>query len=504
MIFAVLFCLFMSVLLVTDAFLVNPVGLTGRSTVLSPGPDTVDSKATSKRNKNYRNDLGRVTGLNDKFDNNISGYGDEEERDDSAGYGQEFFPPSNYDSGMILGALPDLVLSCLIGMTVGLSVVLFKDTISHLQSVLYSLPSLPTFFIPILGALAVSALGMLNNPRGFDSITSLDKTLRSPIDPFGALIKALAAVFTLGAGNSLGPEGPVVEIGLAASRLLGPDRGQLLGCGAAAAISAGFNAPLAGVFFALEIVNNDGNDSDGGSVASKNGLTLALIASVIAALVSGAGLKEELAFELMTVAQRADTNIFFEFPSYVGLGLLSGATASAFKAFTKNLKRRGETINANVKPLIGGCVVSIISIFFPQVLFFGYDNVNSMVSEGGTVDTAMLCQIFVAKILATSACLSSGLVGGLFAPSLFIGSTLGGIYHNILELVTSNPIFLAATSVYSYEGASSLLASLFKAPLTSTILLFELTKNYDMILPSLACAGVASVTAEFLEKEINE
>jgi len=194
-----------------------------------------------------------------------------------------------------------LALSSFIGLIVGLSVVAFKESISVAQT---NLVIFDSYFIPILGGLIVSVLAYINSLTSsssdpltlFDSTKPLSSTLRAPPSIKTTALKTLAAVATLSTGNSLGPEGPVVELGGALGRTLGGNS-NLVAAGAAAGISAGFNAPLAGVFFAVEVVNNNGNDS--GNTTSQ-GLTCVLISSTIAALVSGLLLNDSLAFDLLT------------------------------------------------------------------------------------------------------------------------------------------------------------------------------------------------------------
>ena len=287
--------------------------------------------------------------------------------------------------------------------------------------------------------------------------------------------KALAATATLGTGNSLGPEGPSVEAGMSFSRLLmnneffgrlayifgtledfntsevervnrkmARDR-LLLACGAAAGVSAGFNAPLSGVFFALEIVQNalvpiklpvneqngETDEEAGGNemqqMSSVGGEALALqqinisailLASVVSALTIQLLLGNELA---LTIQEDFDfKNPLLELPIYLILGGMAGLTAAIFSGvaqFFKNLfdgeegpevvRNAFESTPSYLKPLIGSVVTGIVGFFLPQVLFFGYDTLNGLFLNN-KLSTEYLFVLLVAKLMTTALCAASG------------------------------------------------------------------------------------------------
>lgn len=412
--------------------------------------------------------------------------------------------------------------------------------------------------------------------------------------------KALAATATLGTGNSLGPEGPSVEAGMSISRLLMNDAllaqlltvffgtlddcdnmsnvqrvnrklsrdRLLLACGAAAGVSAGFNAPLSGVFFALEIVqnslssidipissssstlssssltmkNNGGiinelnNNNDGMvQMATIGGEALALqqinisailLASVVSALTIQLLLGKELALQLGAFDFN---NPLLELPLYLILGVMSGVTAATFSGvaqFLKNLfdgkvgptfiQEMFQAIPKYAKPLIGSVICGLVAVYIPQVLFFGYETLNGLFLNNN-IPTGYLFLLLVAKLLTTAISASSGLVGGTFAPSLFLGGVLGAGFHNIISdslhsisiaypQLSDYPIFQGVSGLpaFAMVGAASVLAALFRAPLTASLLLFECTGNYDVILPLMASAGVASLTGDIVEKWFDE
>ena len=401
---------------------------------------------------------------------------------------------------------------------------------------------------------------------------------------FGFVRKAFASIFTLGTGCSLGPEGPSVEVAMAMSRVCmflwppetdnvnalnedGDDSFKyskedvearvrrnrlLLSCGAAAGVSAGFNAPLAGVFFALEVVQGalpsytiprlttEKTQADGSSAAElieleseslsaePSSITAILIASVVSGLLARVLLGNELA--LVLTSFEIETPLL-ELPLYLLQGALSGLVAVAFSQSAKLAKRTfdGEAGPDPVKkafgslpqfsrPIIGALICGIVGTFYPQVLFFGYETLNGLLSNNA-IPTATLLTLLGAKIFTTAVSAGSGLVGGTFAPSLFLGGMCGASFHNIVQwlfrtfdasslsnyqILFPMGIFfqLADVPAYAMVGAASTLAALFRAPLTASLLLFELTRNYDILIPLLASAGVGSLVSDIVENKI--
>ena len=418
-----------------------------------------------------------------------------------------------------------------------------------------------------------------------DNNDTLEKKMKrfDPLYAFAFVRKAFASIFTLGTGCSLGPEGPSVEVAMAMSRVvmwLWPpettnvngviieENGDivdddddidgsykyskenvearvrrnrlLLSCGAAAGVSAGFNAPLAGVFFALEVVQaalpsltvstlpstpalasstNLIELRQESLFAEPSSITAILIASVVSGLVARILLGNYLALAVTTYEIKTP---LLELPLYLMLGALSGLVAVAFSQSAKLTKRvfDGECGPAPVKtafgslprsarPVIGALTCGIVGSFYPQVLFFGYDTLNGLLGNN-SIPTITLLILLAAKIFTTAVAAGSGLVGGTFAPSLFLGGMCGASFHNIVQFlftsfdVTAVGGFWALSDVpaYAMVGAASTLAALFRAPLTASLLLFELTRNYDILIPLLASAGVGSLVSDIVESKI--
>jgi H+/Cl- antiporter ClcA len=144
----------------------------------------------------------------------------------------------------------------------------------------------------------------------------------------------------------------------------------------------------------------------------------------------------------------------------------------------------------------------LIGLPFPQILFFGYETLNELLAKS-TLPTIMLLSLLFVKIIATALAAGSGLVGGTFAPALFLGAMTGAAFHNILTgLFEYAHMDLAEVPAYAMVGAACVLAALFRAPLTASLLLFELTRDYDVILPLMASAGIGSVVGDIIEAKV--
>ena len=320
----------------------------------------------------------------------------------------------------------------------------------------------------------------------------------------------------------------------------------LLSSGAAAGVAAGFNAPLAGVFFALEIMQTafesidqqkkERNDEQGFqsplSFTANTSITPILIACVLSALTAKAILGNQLIFQ-------AAKGVYIqtpltELPLYFMLGAMSGLISFIF-TYTAKISQSffagewgPEPVRATmsscpdpVKPAIGGLLCGLVGLYYPQILFFGYETLNPLLKTQAYLPITVILTLLGAKTLFTALSAGSGLVGGTFAPSLFLGSMTGTVFRDgaaqvvkvfhsidastipilstIIDTVPLPELQLASAPAYAMVGAASVLAALFRAPLTGTLLLFEVTRNYDVLLPIMASAGVASIVSDVLE-----
>lgn len=302
---------------------------------------------------------------------------------------------------------------------------------------------------------------------------------------------AVANAVSLGAGASAGREGPVVHLGAtvgswAAQKLGLPAGGAriLLGCGVAAAVAAAFNAPLAGVFFALEVVI--------GHYAMR-ALAPIVAASVVATAVTRSVYGAFPAFELAPY----ELGSHWEYPAFAILGAVTAVGAILFMRSVPIVERFHERLGVALwfRPALGGLAVGLIALAFPQVLGVGYGATTSALRmEFGF---AFLIGLGVAKTAATAITLGSGFGGGVFSPSLFMGAVIGGAFGVVAgmtapELVAPGGDIFAGERAYALVGMGAFAAATLGAPISTILMVFEITTDYAMT-TAVMIAVVASV-----------
>lgn len=413
-----------------------------------------------------------------------------------------------------------LVLAVLIGGGTGMGVVTFHYLIElvHYIAFVKLMGTLSTWgawtlaLVPTLGGLIVGL--MLARKQDFGpglsaliAAASGSATRHSILQRLQPVTKMVAASVSLGSGASLGPEGPSVEIGanfgvlLAHVLQVSQERQRLLlGAGAAAGLAAGFNAPIAGVFFALEVVL--------GTTFANSAVSVVLLAAVVSALVAQIGLGEQPAFALPIYEVRSP----LELPLYVGLGLSASAISIAytqlllwgracFRGQVRGFAWLGR-IPLPIQPVIGGACVGLVALFYPQILGIGYETVEAMLQDV-EFSLPLLLILLVLKLVTTAISLGSGLVGGVFAPAMFLGASLGAAYGKILAaLLPQVSAYMAGPPAYAMVGMAAVLAGSAKAPLTAILLLFELTRDYRIVLPLMAAVGLSVWLVERLKKTV--
>lgn len=398
-----------------------------------------------------------------------------------------------------------LILSVLIGGGTGLAVVLFHYLIERVHSLMLEdvMGALARFgpwtlaCIPSIGGLIVGVMRWRLQEFS-PSLPSLIAAAQSSgrTSASRAMAKAVAAAVSLGTGASLGPEGPSVEIGGNLGFMLGQALQMskerlrlLLGAGAAAGLAAGFNAPIAGVFFALEVVL--------GTTFATSAVSLVLLSAVVSALIAQIGMGGQPAFMLPAYEVRSP----LELPLYLGLGLFASLVSIAytqsiqlaqrgFQGDLAGLRWLGATPRL-LRPVIGGVCVGLVALQFPQILGIGYETIEAMLRDV-QFSLPLLAGLLVIKLVTTAVSLGSGLVGGLFAPAMFLGASLGAAYGKAMALILPiAPSSIAAPPAYAMVGMAAVLAASTRAPLTAILLLFELTRDYRIILPLMAAVGLS-------------
>lgn len=314
------------------------------------------------------------------------------------------------------------------------------------------------------------------------------------IAPQVTLVKALASALCIGGGGSVGREGPIVQIGSAAGSTiaqllrLNTSRVRLLvACGAAGGISATFNTPLAGPFFAMELILRDFAAESFGAV---------VLSSVTASVVGRALLGDEPFLELPAFAVRSAA----EYPLYIALGVVVGIVGVAFSKLLYLVEDACDWAWRGpewARPAVGGVFLGGLLIAVPQLYGVGYPVLQDAVH--GRYLLGMLLLLMVGKMFATSLTIGIGGSGGVFAPTLFIGAMAGTAFGALAH--EAFPHATEAAGAYGLIGMGAALAGATRAPITAVIILFELTGQYSIILPLMVAVAIAAGTGRLLSKE---
>ncbi len=375
-----------------------------------------------------------------------------------------------------------LVLTLLIGALVGLIVVAFIWITERFGSHLYpeGAAAWRRLLVPVVGSVSVGYLLYRFFP---DARGSGVPQTKAALWARGGMISA-GTVFgkffctsaTLASGIPLGREGPAVQVGAGIASLLGrylglrPEKVKaLIPVGAAAAVAAAFNTPLAAVVFALEEVVGDLHAPVLGSVV----LASATSWGVLRLLLGNDPLFKVPQYQLVHPGELA---------IYALLGVLGGIISAAFTRLLLwmrvwFLSRPRKTMW--FQPLAGGLTVGIMACFVPQILGVGYKYVGDVLNGGMALKLMIL--LLALKLIAVAVSYASGNAGGIFGPSLFLGAMLGGIVGTIAQHFA--PGYVATPGAYALVGMGTAFAGIVRAPMTSVLMIFEITRDYAVIVP---------------------
>ncbi|MEV6558245.1 chloride channel protein [Nocardia sp. NPDC051756] len=314
------------------------------------------------------------------------------------------------------------------------------------------------------------------------------------IAPRVTLVKAFASALCIGGGGSVGREGPIVQIGSAAGSTLAqvfrfdaPRMRLLVACGAAGGIAATFNAPLAGPFFAMELIlRNFAAESFGAVVLS----------SVTASVIGRAMLGDEPFLTLPQFAVRSPV----EYLLYLVLGIVAGVVGVCFSKVLYLIHDLCDRVWRGpewARPAVGGLVLGALLLALPQMYGVGYPVLENAVE--GRYLIGMVLLLMVAKMLATSLTIGIGGSGGVFAPTLFIGAMAGVAFGDIAH--QGLPGLTESAGAYGLIGMGAALGGATRAPITAVIILFELTGEYTIILPLMAAVAMADLSSRLLSKD---
>ena len=392
-----------------------------------------------------------------------------------------------------------LLLSLVIGALVGLVVVAFILLTGRLAALMF-----PTgaagwrrIVIPVLGSLVTGYLLFKYFPLARGS--GIPQTRAALFIHDGRIsLRSVAGKFvctclSLASGIPLGREGPAVYIGagLASTiaRRLGLSRAQvrsLVPVGGAAALSAAFNTPIAAVLFSLEEIVGDLHAPVLGSIV----LASATAWLVLHLVLGDTPLFHVPGYHLVSPA---------ELGAYVVLGIVGGLCSVAFVKLLLWLRARFAklpTASLWIQPVVGGLTVGIFGYFFPQVLGVGYDQIERVLN--GDVILKTVAILAVLKIISTSVAYASGNAGGVFGPTLFIGAMVGAAVGGVAHLLF--PESTAGPGAYAMVGMGTAFAGVIRAPLTSVIMIFEVTRDYTIIVPLMVANLIAFYISQKLQK----
>ncbi len=370
---------------------------------------------------------------------------------------------------------------------------------------------------PVTAGLAVGWIMVRFLPkgelRGVPGVLEALAERSARVDPRQMITETFGTAISTGSGASLGREGPTVALGAVISSEIGYRIGlsekqlrTLIGCGVAAGIAASFNTPIAGVVFALEVILADY------TIATFSPI---VIASVIATVITRAELGNYPAF----IIPEYHLVSAWEIPAYVALGIFCGLLATVFVNALAPVRRLFERIAPDVRyrPALAGFIMGLIGIGFPEVMSIGYGTVESIMLErinpeilGFVLPISLFLTILlIGKLTVTVICFSGGFPGGMLGPSLFLGAIAGALFGGVAHSIA--PTLSESYGAYALVACGAMTAASLQAPMTIILMVFELSGNYQIMLPLMAACivativkrafGTASVFTESLEEK---
>jgi len=410
--------------------------------------------------------------------------------------------------GNVTGEPQFFAAACVVGGLTGAAAIALAELIRGVQFVAIGAPDLASYIVPWVPAWRV----LLAGTTGGFLVGVVTRYLASEVRGHGvpdvmeavalrggrirrrvAITRSIASALTIGTGGSVGREGPIVQVGAAVGSAVGQalrlptDRLRTLtAAGAAGGIAAAFNAPIAGAFFALEVIARNFAAPTFGPV-----VLCAVFATAISRLYFGAA----PAF----VVPPFRVGPAWETPFAAALGLGCGLLSVYFIVLLGSLEKLSARLPIPVvlKPALGGFVVGLLILVSPNLYGVGHETMDATLV--GALPIATLVLLLVLKPLATSITLASGGSGGVFLPSLFIGGLAGGVFHTGLTAVM--PGTVTSSGAFALVGMAAVLAGTSRAPVTAILLAFELTHDYGVILPVMLACAVSTLVASALKRD---
>ncbi len=397
------------------------------------------------------------------------------------------------------------VLALLTGLLVGATTVALMEGIVLLQDVVFTRYGSDKVFwlidksdwsvvlAPVLGGIIVGII-LRNMPgrrfHGIADVMEASAMRAGRMDVRSGGIAALATWVSLGSGAPLGREGPAVHIGASLTAWLaehlGLGRAQsiaLLGCAAAAAVTASFNTPIAGVLFALEVIVG---------YYSLRVFTPVVVAAMGAVIVRRSVYGSGPEFQLPDY----DIGSFWELLAFAGLGLVAALVVQSFIYLVMASQNAWAKtpVPPWLRPGCAGVLIGCIALYYPLSLGVGYEGTSLALNQNLTI--SLMLALLVAKLLGGAVALGSGFAGGVFSPALFMGAMLGGVFWFVIE--TLLPLPPSSQGVYSVVGMAAVASAMLGAPISTLLIVFELTVDYDLVIAVMLASAMASTCMQVL------
>jgi len=382
-----------------------------------------------------------------------------------------------------------------------ISLIAFGETEEMLATGARSMGIGRAWAAPVLGGVIVSAIMFIANKfkwlpdgrgQGIADVIEARAVSDGRVSWRAGLAAAIISTVSIGSGGSAGREGPAVHLGATIASILdgkfgfsAKDRRTLLGCGAAAAVAASFNAPIAGVLFALEVIMGNYALSVFGPIAA---------ASVTAAIVTRTHLGNFPAFDVPVYG--LVSNIDVPLSALLGIicGLVTTALLLSLERMTENVRAyvRKHGISVFLLPPLGGVMVGLIGAFYPEIFGVGYEAITNALK--GEYSLRLLAILLVAKIAATAITLSFRFGGGVFSPALVIGAFAGAAFGAILGEIST--VETASPAFYAMIGMGAASGAIMGAPISTTLVVFEMTGDYAMTISLMVAVALATLITQ--------
>lgn len=391
-----------------------------------------------------------------------------------------------------------IALAGVVGVCGGLAAVTLNRALHFMSELLHGAQQhWWSFILPAVGAsLSAVFLNTILKERAGHGVPEVVYA----VSRYGGLLRfrssysrLISSCLTIGSGGSAGPEAPVVIGGAALGSNIAKffslrerQRVILVGCGAAAAIAAIFNAPIAGLVFTVEVIL--------GEWRAHNIIPIAIAA------VAGTELSRLLQGNQIPFQHHQFNIGFLDIVASFGIVLFATAASLVLGQLLKSMHHVASRTSLPdwVRPAVGGAAVGIIGIYLPQVLGEGYVSIQHMIEGAFTPGLALVAILVAAKILATALTLGWGGSGGIFAPSLVVGSLVGLVYYRLLALIVPAGA-LSSEGCFALLGMAGLISGILQAPLTGIFLIVEITGSYEVILPLIIVSALTSTFCYYIE-----